>query len=163
MANDNLTFTREFWYAQTKNLSRKRRWWQRKSSFDKFMDMLEAYPHTYDTICYAVTAAGLAAMRNMNRSEHGGITGFQASAVLWEFIGQWLHLKDVPLRLVQYDDMLYPSQESKFKTITPSCWKWLQERALVMSREPNVPEQNLAHLHTILQGKVPFGFTVEEK
>lgn len=52
--------------------------------------LVEDYEHDYGTICHAVAAAGLAAMRCVNTdSDQGGITGFQASCVLWSVIARW--------------------------------------------------------------------------
>jgi hypothetical protein len=109
------------WYKHAKEMT-----------IDKLPEFLkqlsEDYNYDYGTICHAITSAGIAAMSAINNTEQGGITGFQASCIMWEFIKRWMHY-DSPMRLVQYNDMLYPQYEYKFKSISKNIWKWLQEKA----------------------------------
>ena len=56
---------------------------------DFLSDLVEKYQHDYGTICHAIVAAAIASARAINNSPQGGITGFQASAIVWEFIRAW--------------------------------------------------------------------------
>ena len=70
--------------------------------------LTEDYSHDYGTICHAIAAAALAAAHAVDHSPAGGITGFQSGCIMWEFIQEWQHLRGKPLRLTNYEDMLFP-------------------------------------------------------
>lgn len=158
----------EMWYAmaRAKDMSmKKRKWWHRRSPLEKFLHDLASYPHTYNTICYAVTAAALAAARAMNRTPGGGISGFQASAIMWEFIGEWmLTYKGKQLRMVDFHDLLYPQYAEHFLTIPQSVWERTQKHAAQYLQEcPGVSEQVRAHWQSIVDGNIPFGLGLSEQ
>jgi len=142
------------WFEQAKQ--------QTLDTLPEFLRRLsQDYDHDYGTICHALGAAALAAAWAMNATEQGGITGFQSGAVMWDFIQEWTHRKDAPLQLVDYNDLLYPQYDHKFKAIPASAWKYAQEKAAENLKEgrgyPNVIE----HWQSIVDGVVPFGLTVE--
>lgn len=125
--------------------------------------VVDGYQHDYGTICHAIAACALAAATAANRMPlQGGITGFQSGAVMWEFIRKWTH-EDGPMRLIKFSDMLWPQYEQRFTTkkISRSNFKWLQERA---ARElADHPSSHAAeHLKSIVGGKAPFGYTIQE-
>lgn len=96
-----------------------------------------------------------------------GITGFQAVFVMWDFILDWEYRHNqCGLKIVDYDNMLYPQYEYKFeKTITPDTWDALQKAAkknLEDHREDPVHPRVQEHWRSIVDGKVPFGYTVKE-
>jgi hypothetical protein len=131
----------------------------------------EDYEHDYGTICHAIALAAYAAARAVDAGSQGGITGFQAGAVMWEFMRIWNGIEG-PARLLQYENMLYPQYEDRYnKTISKSTWEWLQKEA--KKKLTDVAEARLAgrsepsptiidHWQTILDGKIPFGYTVED-
>jgi hypothetical protein len=127
--------------------------------------LITDYSHDYGTIVKAITAAALAGMYCVEHSPQGGITGFQASCVFWEFVQRWDVFSKGPKRMMQYENMLYPQYEDKFqKTITPDTWKWLQGEAKkhLAEREdgvlPHIDVMN--HWKAIADGQVPFGYEV---
>lgn len=123
-------------------------------------DLTEKYSHDYGTICHAVTAGAVAAANAVNRSPEGGISGFQAGCIMWEFIKRWGHI-DGPARLVSYKDMLYPQYEDKFdKVITQDTWKYLQEEAKKNLYANNAHPNVIQHWKSIVEGNVPFGYRV---
>ncbi len=134
-------------------------------SIDAFIQELHSkYEHDYGTVCHAMAAVAVQAARKFNDGPQGGITGFQAGAVMWEFIKEFMHLEG-PMKLVQYNDMLYPQYFSKFdQTISSDIWKNLQAKAMEnlikagnnQSTHPNV----IAHWKSIVEGIVPFGYVV---
>lgn len=127
--------------------------------------LTEEYEHDYGTICHAVTAGALATARAIDRSPGGGITGFQAGCIMWDFIKHWMHYKN-PMRLVDYENMLYPQYETKFTCITPSTWKWLRGKAKQNLKEKQQAHPEvLKHWQEIANGVIPFGYNVtkEEK
>lgn len=127
------------------------------------------YQHDYGTIVMACAAAAVAAAHTVNHSSpQGGISGFQASSVMWEFIVRWMHYES-PMALLQYGDMMYPQNVDKFTTIGKSTWEWLQSEAKdrVAARSLGrdivpVVDAVMDHIRSIADGKVPFGFTVRE-
>jgi hypothetical protein len=135
-------------------------------SIDKFIEELHAnYNHDYGTICHAMSAVAVQAARKFNKGDQGGITGFQAGAVMWEFIKKFMHLEG-PMKLVQYENMLYPQYFSKFdQVISTDVWKYLQEQAAKKIQEhledKNVHPDVLIHWQKIVDGHVPFGYVVQ--
>ncbi len=127
--------------------------------------LTEDYGHDYGTICHAVAAAAIAAAHAVDDSPSGGITGFQAGAIMWEFISNWmLQYKDKPLRLLNYEDMLYPQYEDKFKEISKETWEWLQKEA-----QKNLDSKNGAHPNVkehwenlVKADYPPFGYRLEK-
>ena len=122
------------------------------------------YSHDYGTICHACAACAIAAAWTVDHSPTGGITGFQAGCIMWEFIRNWMSL-DSPHRLVDFGNMLYPQYEDKFqKTIGSDVWKWLQEQAKEKLGDDGAVHGAVAsHWKTIANGIVPFGYTVTDE
>ena len=135
-------------------------------SVDAFIEKLNTeYNHDYGTICHAIAAVAVQAAKQMNKQSQGGITGFQAGAVMWEFVKHWMHLEG-PMRLVQYDHMLYPQYFEKFdQVISPDIWKNLQTKAmenLIKAGNGDMVHENVvAHWKSIVNGVVPFGYVVQ--
>lgn len=80
--------------------------------------------------------------------------------VMWDFIKQWKFS----------DNMLYPQYENDFceKIISSYTWEYLQKRAKEFLEETNNGKWMAAaevrkHWQSIVDGKVPFGYTVEEE
>jgi hypothetical protein len=132
-------------------------------SVDAFIKELNKHEHDYNSIVHALAAVAYQAARVMNRGPQGGISGFQAGGVMWSFIKHWMHI-DSPMRLVDYQNMLYPQYEHDFeKRITKETWEWLQKEAKKKLSEPvmQISESVGAHWSDIVAGKVPFGYIVE--
>lgn len=123
------------------------------------------YVHDYGTIAHACSAA-LATAHVIDRSECGGITGFQAGFVWWGFVSRWLHIEG-PAKLVTYEDMLYPQYEHKFeKVISKETHQWLMKEANKKLKEAKeksyeVSPVILDHWKKIASGALPFGYTLE--
>lgn len=128
-----------------------------------FLKELAEFPHDYNTICYAVAAGAIASAWAMNRTPNGGITGFQAGAIMWEFMRAWNHV-EAPAWLLKGEDLLYPQYAQKFNSISPDTFEWLKERAAKRIAEdgkgahPDV----IAHWRAIAGGQVPFGLQVRD-
>ncbi|MCK5236919.1 MAG: hypothetical protein KAR06_08035 [Deltaproteobacteria bacterium] len=140
---------------------------------DSFLYRLtEAYVHSYGTICHALTAGAIATMYAMDKTPQGGITGFQAGIITWDFIRRWKGWEDEPLKLTRYNDMLYPQYAREFQqTISPYTWEWLQRKARELMSErsqahpdtANAHHQVFSHWQSIADGQVPFGYTVRKE
>jgi len=129
--------------------------------------VMSDYSHDYGTVCHAVAACALAAAWAANKEPNGGITGFQAGFVMWDFIKQWsFPYNKTGLRIVDFDNMLYPQYEYKFnKTISKDLWEKLQDEAKNLLAEkgdfvhPTVSE----HWKSIVAGVIPFGYSIIEE
>lgn len=133
-------------------------------------EIMNKYEHDYGTICHACAAMAIAGAYAINNDkEQGGITGFQASVVMWQFITNWMtEYKDKPVRLTNFEDLIYPQYENKFKEISKETWKRVRNKALFMLiQDKGKPEKEKAnkkvseHWKSITEGKVPFGLKVE--
>lgn len=127
--------------------------------------LTEDYEHDYGTICHAMSAAAVAAMRAVDKTDQGGITGFQAGCIMWEFIREWMQLEG-PLSLRNFKDMLFPQYADKFETtISKDTWEWLQKEAQknLDEEEPDsmTSERVANHWKSVVAGVVPFGWSVD--
>lgn len=99
-------------------------------------------------------------------SSEFGITGFQAGFVMWDFIKDWMYqYNECGLRLVDYDNMLYPQYKYKYeKTISSSTWRALQKAAKKKLEETESAHPDVkAHWQSIVDGAVPFGYIVKDE
>jgi len=122
------------------------------------------YEHDYGTKIGAFRAA-MFAVRYILEYELGDLTPNQERALMWELIQDWLGVKDQPMRIIQFEMMLWPGNRSEFDTVmTRSTWTWLQERArqYLNTMGGSVPEATRQHWQQILAGVVPFGYKVEQ-
>lgn len=129
--------------------------------------VMNDYEHDYGTVCHAVAACAIAAAWAANNADgaRGGITGFQAGFVMWDFIRQWSYPSvKTTMRILNYDDMLYPQYEYKYqKTIDSDTWKLLQKAAKKNLEEKDYAHKDVVdHWKSIVDGNVPFGYTVKE-
>lgn len=128
--------------------------------------VMNDYEHDYGTVVHAVAACALAATWCANECG-GGITGFQAGFVMWDYIRHTMYQTNkCGMKIVNYDDMLYPQCDYKFeKTIKPSTWEKIQDlaRERIESSEKNndiIAKSVMEHWKSIVNGEVPFGYTV---
>ncbi len=124
--------------------------------------LLNDYQHDYGTICHALAAGAVATTRAMNHSDQGGITGFQAGAVMWEYMKLWNNVKP-PAKLVQYENMLYPQHEYEYqKVISKDTFNWLQKKAENKLKKREIHPWVRMHLRSIVYGTVPFGYSIQD-
>lgn len=128
--------------------------------------VMNDYVHDYGTICHAVGACAVAAAWAANEEPQGGITGFQASFVMWDFVKQWqFNNNKTGLRILDFDNLLYPQYGHKFeKKISTRTWEAIQKRAkeLIDEKDEYVHQAVQAHWQSIVDGVVPHGFVVED-
>jgi hypothetical protein len=146
------------WYREAKN--------QTLETLPSFLDSLcYKWKHDYGTIIHALSAGAIATATAINKSPTGGITGFQASGVMWQFIREWSYSNNVTgLKLIDYDNMLFPQYKDNFeKTISHETFQRLQERAkelLGEKKEGQASIEVLEHWRRIVEGGVPFGYSL---
>lgn len=130
--------------------------------------IMNDYEHDYGTVCHAISACAIAAAWAANKMDGacGGITGFQAGFIMWDFIKQWEYpYNRCGLRIIDYDDMLYPQFEHKFdKVLTKETLEALREEADIRLHERDYAADSvIEHWKRIADGEIPFGYRVEEK
>lgn len=127
--------------------------------------LITTYRHDYGTICHALAAAAIAAAYAVNGSPQGGITGFQAGAVMWQFIQEWNGERGEPMRLLKYRSLLYPQSIDEQTRISQDTWDWLQKEAqalLANNPKDSVHPRVWEHWVKIGQiGVVPLPFRLE--
>ena len=128
-----------------------------------FTELSKDIDHDYGSVVDAMSAITIAAAWLFNRSEVGGLTGFQASCVPLQFAKHWLRIEG-PFHIQKYSDMLYPQNTRGFLALSRDTWKWLQDKAdenlrTTKNAHPDVME----HWKSIVDGTVPFGYTLEDQ
>jgi len=128
-----------------------------------FIEEIKSYKHCYSSIVTGMASAANATISALDRSECGGITGFQSVCLMWEMVGL-LTFKEGPMKLISFEDMLYPQNEEKFsKVMTKKTFECLQDKATellkdkMFSAHPDVKK----HWQSIVDGVVPFGYEIE--
>jgi hypothetical protein len=147
------------WYIEARAMTREKL----PAFIDKLMDN---YKHDYGTICHAIAAAAIGAAWSVERGPQGGITGFQAGAVMWEMIHAWGTFDDGPKRMQCFNDLLYPQMEYKFRTISRDTADWIKTEAAKKVAEwggNGGSSEVLAHLERVASGWVPFGLRVSDE
>lgn len=92
-----------------------------------------------------------------------GITGFQGGFVMWDFIQDWLYTNNkCGMKIVDYDNMLFPQYGYRFeKTISSETFDLLQARTKELLRDgENAHPDVRKHWQSIVDGEVPFGYTI---
>lgn len=100
-------------------------------------------------------------------SKEMGLTGFQASCAMWDFIYAFMYSDNkCGMKLVSYDDMLYPQYYDNFHNTSISKYTW---EALQKQAKKNLEEKTylaspsvIKHWQSIVNGRVPFGYVVKE-
>ena len=126
-------------------------------------NIIDNYDIGYGTAPRAIAQAALATSYYL--ADMFGITFFQASCVMWDFIKDWsFRGNKCGLKIVNYDDMLYPQYNYKFqKTIKKDTFEALQKAA-----ENNLKKHQFSssavikHWKSIVDGNVPFEYIIED-
>lgn len=141
------------------------------NSFKELTDFLKDielnYNRGYGDTPRAIAQACLAVGWYLSRAF--GITGFQASIVMWDFILGWQKTGNkTSLKLVDYDDMLYPQYSYKFeRTMPKDTWEAIQKAAKELLNEAHktnhaVHPEVYCHWKSIASGNIPFGYGISD-
>lgn len=139
---------------------------QRKEikSFDDLVsflkDVKDNYNFDYGVAPRAIAQAALATAWYF--ASDFGITGFQAGFVMWDFIKDWsFRGNECGLRIIDYDEMLYPQYDDKFdKYISSETFMAMQKQAKeLLNDEGYAHPAVVKHWKSIANGEVPFGYT----
>lgn len=127
------------------------------------------YCITYDSICHALAALSIAAFHLGDNSPIGGITGFQASHVMWMIISrEFIRNNKTGLRLINYDKLMYPQyvdstcldsrllSKNTHESLITECKNMIAEESRYAS------DTVVDHWKKIAEGWLPDGYRVEE-
>lgn len=135
---------------------------------DDLFELIEDVKDNYNT-GYGVAPRAIAQVAVATASyllSEMGCTGFQASCCMWDFIRDLIYINNkTGFKIINYDDLLYPQYEYKFldSTISKKQWETLQQEAQKALNERDlVCFEVYAHWQNIVDGRVPFGFSVKE-
>lgn len=130
-----------------------------------FLKELAEHPHDYGTICVAMAAGAIATCYALDRTPNGGITGFQAGCVGWDFLRGWHSWPEdgAGHALLDYDLLLYPQYARQFNSVSRKVLDRVREKARKMLREKGqMCETVRAHMVFVAEGGVPFGLAVSD-
>ena len=118
----------------------------------------------YGKIVYAISGCMLGVSNYIDRSDVGGITGFQASFIAWEMVEKFMHESKIGMKITDFENMLYPQYKREFeKVITKDIWDSLQKQAKEnLITIPYASPAVIKHWEKIADGVVPFGYEVVE-
>ena len=88
----------------------------------------------------------------------------KAGAIMWNFIRHWMpEFAFSPLRILIYEDLLYPQFEKNFRTIDDSINVWIVDQAkrLLESQKASSPALK-AHWQSIVDGTLPYHLELEK-
>lgn len=129
-----------------------------------FISELMDREHDYGSICVAIGIAAAATAWACNKHKNGGVTGFQAGAVFWEFVRAWgsPSIGECGARIVNYDDLLFPQYADKFTSISADTLEAVRKAAEknLAERDGPLSEAVIAHWQSIVDGHPPFGLNV---
>lgn len=138
-------------------------------TFDELVSYLQYVKDNCNT-CYgeaprAISQAALAVSWYL--ASEFGITGWQAGFVMWDYVRGWrFNDNKCGLRLIDYDEMLYPQHEYKFEKIIPlnifEDLKIAAKEKIEEERPYAVHPDVLAHWKSIAEGNIPFGYKIGE-
>jgi len=125
------------------------------------------YEHDYGTIIHAIALGAIAGAWAVERSGKGGITGFQASCLEWQFLIYWnpYKYKDKAVSMIEWGNLLYPQYDYRIHTITKKTFEWLQKEAIKKLHECRNQEVHptiKARWEQIASGIVPAGLTIRD-
>lgn len=127
-------------------------------------DVEENYNTDYGGAPRAIAQASLAVAWRL--ADVFGITGFQAGCTMWDFVRDWCYSGNkTGMRIMDYDDMLYPQYAYKFERTIPT-WVWdeMQKEARERLKDGHGAHPDVrAHWQSIVDGVVPFGYKVSDE
>jgi hypothetical protein len=98
-------------------------------------------------------------------SEQGALTPEQQGKIMWNLVQILTGAKQEPMGLIKYTDLMFPNGWDRYGRIPVGVWEWMQGSAKVSledSGSAGQPVETLNHWKAIVEGKPPFGMTLEQ-
>lgn len=130
---------------------------------DLIKEVEEKFNYDYGVAPRSIGAVAAVVANYLSREM--GITGFQAGCAMFDFIRGYIKTNNkCGLKLVDFDDMLYPQYDHKFaKTISSHAWKSIQKEAKERLAEKNHTHPAVReHWESIVKGEIPFGYVISD-
>lgn len=144
-------------------------WYKRASEVtpETFGDFINELLHGYDLDYGAkIHAAAACTIAMFNACDDiFGFSGFQSSASIMQVLYKMNYrCNKTGIRVIDYDEMLYPQYKDKFRSIPQNTWEALRKRAdeLIAESEWIADPSVLHHWMSISSGIVPFGYYISD-
>ena len=151
-------------------------WYKRASEVtpetfgDLINELLHGYELDYGAKIHAAAACTIAMFNACD--DIFSLSGFQGSASVMQILYKLNYpCNKTGIRIVDYDEMLYPQYEDKFRSISRNTWKLLRKRAdellaehycSFINNQSRVHPSVLHHWTDISSGIVPFGYYISD-
>lgn len=128
--------------------------------------LLSGFNHDLGSMCHAAAAAAYASIKAVDSSEqsikNGGFTDFQRNMIMWMVVQQITGVTEEPMRIMRFGELLKPGGWHNFNVLSRTTMAWLFENANEMLKHTDgLTKEELKHLRSIADGKVPKGFVLE--
>ena len=131
---------------------------------DLINELLHGYELDYGTKVHAAAACTIAMFNACD--DIFGFSGFQASASIMQVLYKLNYpCNKTGIRVIDYDEMLYPQYKDKFRGISRKTWESLRKRADELINENDKSAVDLSVLHHWLgvsSGLIPFGYYISD-
>ena len=117
----------------------------------------------YGNVIDCIAACAIAGAAAADNHKRGGIAGFQAGYVMWQFIRNYMYKHNkCGLRMIDWDNMLYYQDKALFdKNIPQNVFERLQNQAKEEIQIKRLSEKQKQHLQNIIDGIPPFGYSIK--
>jgi len=132
---------------------------------DKFYKEVTNQPINENNIVELTSAFILAASNIFVQKYSKLFDKNRSGETMWTFIRSWLPEFAVsPLRMLIYEDLLYPEFARNFKTISQDILVWLQATAKNhLERYKDASTALKVHWQSIVDGKIPYNLMLEKE
>lgn len=133
--------------------------------FNSFYKEITNQPINEGNIVEMASAFILAAANTLVQKYPKMFTKDRSGEIMWNFIRSWLpEFSFSPLRMLIYEDLLYPQFARNFKTISQDIFEWIQNTAKNhLERHKDASPDLKVHWQSIIDGQIPYGLILEEE
>ena len=126
-------------------------------------ELLHGYDLDYGAKIHAASACTIAMFYACD--DIFGFSSYQYSTSVMQVLYKLNYrINKTGIRVLDYDDMLYPQYEDKFRSIRQKTWKLIRKRAdeLIAKNKSMAGPSVLNHWTSISLGVVPFGYYISD-
>ncbi len=144
-------------------------WYKRASevtpeTFGDFInELLHGYDLDYGASIHAAAACTIAMF--IACDDIFSLSGFQSSASIMQVLYKLNYpCNKTGIRVIDYDEMLYPQYKDKFRSIPRNIWELLRKRASeLIDEDKSIANPSvLHHWKGVSSGIVPFGYYISD-
>ena len=128
---------------------------------DFLSHMLNDFSHDQQTIVHAITAGCMGTIAAMDAHSEGGLGASQTSQLLGMFIRKWARIEG-PAKIMSWAGLLNPANEDQMVGVPKEIATWLKQvSAKALEDGKFQGEAHKAHLGTLANGELPWGFRTQ--